>query len=456
MSLVEVDIEKFEKQADEYMRDLAHSAWERQENAKREGITKEKMVARAREVLGDVKEVDKFERGGPRADRDLVIYLSKLGKQAIEDKDYDRFDELYGVTALIRKLEAAAENKDYEDHLAELKSYQDEIIKGSERNAKTLQRELEAAVKLINDWPGYKVIARPQSLDPRQDIWPADDFTVFIVTKGRADPSFTVFTKDGKVYEVEDVLDGGDHDFFHGAEDQAAYFDLVSELMRPGSTSRPGKDLVLYTARPAKDRAWYEGAHSVPTNIFLTNDPDRAAGIAHDLGSGVIRDIWRVVINEKNLIQTLDSGRVKDYQAVGKGHEVPIKKISPWMVGESSSVPLIELAGPFAAVVAQYQARGWEILLFDDSDGRWELSKIVVPEDERGQGAGSAFMRAIGNIADRNGITITGTPSKDFGATSLSRLKAFYQDNGFVENRGEEQRLWNQGDNDSAAEAQSD
>ena len=62
------------------------------------------------------------------------------------------------------------------------------------------------------------------------------------------------------------------------------------------------------------------------------------------------------------------------------------------------------------------------------------LSRIVVPQQN--QGVGSQIMRDITAYADSSGKSITITPSTDFGATSVSRLKNFYKQFGFVENKG--------------------
>ncbi len=93
-------------------------------------------------------------------------------------------------------------------------------------------------------------------------------------------------------------------------------------------------------------------------------------------------------------------------------------------------------AGPFSALVSKYQKQGWKIHLFDSGDDRWELSQIVVPKESRGGGEGSAFMKEMTSIADAHHLTIMCTPSKDFGASSVSRLKSFYRAHGFVDNKG--------------------
>jgi 2'-5' RNA ligase len=64
------------------------------------------------------------------------------------------------------------------------------------------------------------------------------------------------------------------------------------------------------------------------------------------------------------------------------------------------------------------------------------IDKLVVPETERSQGKGSAFMSDLTQWADTNQKTLALTPSKDYGATSVSRLEEFYKGFGFVKNVG--------------------
>ena len=64
------------------------------------------------------------------------------------------------------------------------------------------------------------------------------------------------------------------------------------------------------------------------------------------------------------------------------------------------------------------------------------LSKLVVPQTDRGAGTGSAVMSDIVARADEEGWTLALTPSTDFGGSSLRRLEGFYRRFGFVPNRG--------------------
>jgi GNAT superfamily N-acetyltransferase len=63
------------------------------------------------------------------------------------------------------------------------------------------------------------------------------------------------------------------------------------------------------------------------------------------------------------------------------------------------------------------------------------LSRIVVPKEMRNQGIGTQVMTDLSEYADNIGKRITLTPSSDFGG-NVKRLKEFYKDFGFVENKG--------------------
>jgi|TARA_B110000483_G_scaffold1822_1_gene2075 predicted GNAT family N-acyltransferase len=64
-----------------------------------------------------------------------------------------------------------------------------------------------------------------------------------------------------------------------------------------------------------------------------------------------------------------------------------------------------------------------------------DLSRIIIPKAKRGQGIGTQVMRLIIAHADQLNLPIYLTPSKDFGATSTSRLTRFYKDLGFQKNQ---------------------
>lgn len=63
------------------------------------------------------------------------------------------------------------------------------------------------------------------------------------------------------------------------------------------------------------------------------------------------------------------------------------------------------------------------------------LSRIVVPDDARNSGTGTAVMQRLTQWADQNSKTLALSPSGDFGGNK-ARLGDFYKRFGFVENKG--------------------
>jgi GNAT superfamily N-acetyltransferase len=89
-------------------------------------------------------------------------------------------------------------------------------------------------------------------------------------------------------------------------------------------------------------------------------------------------------------------------------------------------------------IVQPYLQKGVDLSIYESrsNPNKLTLSKIEVPKSERNSGIGTDVMNDLTNFADTQGKTITLSPSKDFGATSVNRLKEFYKRFGFVENKG--------------------
>jgi predicted GNAT family acetyltransferase len=109
--------------------------------------------------------------------------------------------------------------------------------------------------------------------------------------------------------------------------------------------------------------------------------------------------------------------------------------------GEEKKVSILErdgkkLASALKATAAQKQDVEVNLYPVRNQPNVLYLSKIEVPQGQRGQGIGSSVMQDIINQADADGKTITLTPSTAYGATSTKRLKDFYKRFGFVENSG--------------------
>jgi len=109
--------------------------------------------------------------------------------------------------------------------------------------------------------------------------------------------------------------------------------------------------------------------------------------------------------------------------------------------GEEKKVSILErdgkkLASALKATAAQKQDVEVNLYPVRNQPNVMYLSKIEVPQGQRGQGIGSSVMQDIISQADADGKTITLTPSTAYGATSTKRLKDFYKRFGFVENSG--------------------
>ena len=109
--------------------------------------------------------------------------------------------------------------------------------------------------------------------------------------------------------------------------------------------------------------------------------------------------------------------------------------------GEEKKVRILERDGKKVAEMLQRTAPASaevEIDLYPlrgDSNTLY-LSKIAVPEGQRGQGLGTKAMQDVIARADAEGKRVVLSPSTEYGATSVGRLKDFYKRFGFVENKG--------------------
>ena len=109
--------------------------------------------------------------------------------------------------------------------------------------------------------------------------------------------------------------------------------------------------------------------------------------------------------------------------------------------GEEKKVRILERDGKKVAEMLQRTAPSSaevEVDLYPlrgDSNTLY-LSKIAVPEGQRGQGLGTKAMQGVIARADAEGKRVVLSPSTEYGATSVGRLKDFYKRFGFVENKG--------------------
>lgn len=250
------------------------------------------------------------------ASDDLVRAILNSDLDGIQDnrfelpksKDWDIYKRAMEVQRRIWDFEEFL--KDDQDDLEELYAeWRAKAISRAESETDRVVEIVDAACKRALNFRS-SVVVSPYFNKSSEDYLPKS-FGVKFGDQSNA-PFFTLFV-DGNKVEVDDIIEGGDTDFFEDVESQADYFNLIGELRSPGSTTR-GKTIRLYTARPTKDRDFYMRSNEIPANVFLTSKLDEAEGLASDLGSNEVRDVWSVKVNTRFLVETLRSGTNVHYQ----------------------------------------------------------------------------------------------------------------------------------------------
>lgn len=129
-------------------------------------------------------------------------------------------------------------------------------------------------------------------------------------------------------------------------------------------------------------------------------------------------------------IRYLDQGS----RDVGKGSSnFVVFKPETVKILEKNDVPV----NPIKDLSDKWNSKGVNLDVYASKDGtKINLSKISVDPKQRNQGIGSQVMNDIIQQADNTNAIVTLSPSVDFGGTSVARLKDFYKEFGFVENKG--------------------
>lgn len=205
-----------------------------------------------------------------------------------------------------------------------------EMTVKTQTNMEKIRDNISKALSRIPQWNGSAINIVASELYKDNALEPETNALIEI---GQGESwggiaNFSYFVS-GENIELDDILEGGDTDFFTDNNVQSDYFNLINSLRNPNAFSNP-KVLTLYTARPTRDRQIYTEAKEIPSNIFLTNKYDFAEGFAIDSGE---RDIWKIKILDRYLVKTMDFPDQKQYQTTGT-KTVPVvstELITPWM-----------------------------------------------------------------------------------------------------------------------------
>ena len=130
--------------------------------------------------------------------------------------------------------------------------------------------------------------------------------------------------------------------------------------------------------------------------------------------------------------------------AYQQGYEqgVPVgllASIAPFTKGMpiGASIKDVSNVNKFADIVGNLNNKGLIVDAYESAKRPViTLSRIEVPKEARSQGLGTEAMQDLTSYADDANKVIALSPSVDFGATSVERLKRFYKKFDFVENKG--------------------
>lgn len=190
---------------------------------------------------------------------------------------------------------------------------------------------IQTATTQISDWQGSQIVIEPSFAgdDPfYNEEGGLREFSAYVTVGSNRDAGFTVFSEGGK-FIIDDIIDAGEDEdgLFTSQTESADYYKLINELRNPGRSKLEGEKVItVYTARPKKDRSLYQGATTIPSNIFVTSSFQEAQGYSLEFGGE--RDIYRLRVKQKYLMETLNSGAVKNYQVWDPSGTVPIDKIT--------------------------------------------------------------------------------------------------------------------------------
>jgi hypothetical protein len=231
-------------------------------------------------------------------------------------------EEIYSIFSVVQHLSNYADSKNTEQvNDQEYYNLASSAIEKTNKEMLDLKSKINNIIANTN-WNGSKVRIIPDMPGSDEEPVPYTNSAQIIVGKDGLF-SYINIGDDEQKFIVDDIIEAGEDedDFFANEQEKQDYYNLIDHLQNP---NKKDQILTLYTARPVKDREFYSKTDYLPANIFLSNSFDHVDGLAGDLaGSVERRDIYKVKINNKYLIKTLD-GPIKYYQVI---KNAPIHKI---------------------------------------------------------------------------------------------------------------------------------
>ena len=242
--------------------------------------------------------------------RDCYNYLMSLN---FEDR-YKVFDVYRHISDIEDKLSNRELNE--EDQY----KYAKEQVKKTYRNMSIVKDMIENALGRM-EYNGSSITINPTYYPDNAEEFIPDSSAGDVVVGSNKNGLFSFILENNKLI-IDDILEAEDDDFFSNDFEKQDYYNLISALQNPNEIK---KEIIitLYTARPAKDREFYSNTNYLPANIFLSNSFSHVDGLAGDFGDDERRDIYKIRINSKYLVKTLD-GPIKYYMVI---KDAPVESI---------------------------------------------------------------------------------------------------------------------------------
>ena len=334
-SSVQIFLDKYNKKVEDYILDLAYKSNDRVEKLKNFQIDTNFVINTFQQ--SNYPEIEQLKLALQNKDIDNLeqqIYHIAQWKSK-ENIPYDSpiRDSLFNAYHMLRN---------YVDQLSPMFYSDDEVQRDiinvqnkTKENMEWLLAQIQEAISRITNWRGSSIYITPSPSSGSfgEELLEPVESGHIRVGNGDMSPDFQIFVSDRKMeISSDDIIE--DDDFFQNPNETSDYFNLIKEIQSPGSTSRSGKILTLYTARPVEDRQKYTGSTTVPGGLWLTNSFNSAEMFNIESAGGK-RDIWKIRINEMYVQKMLDVSGRKDYMVMS-GEEVPVKSIELLSMSEDS------------------------------------------------------------------------------------------------------------------------
>ena len=183
-----------------------------------------------------------------------------------------------------------------------------------------VQERVEAAINLIDPWFNTPI---------QISIYTDDIRTQYDFEKAELRATITLGNDDDFEFYVDHNLQAELNEIYEASLEEddikdpkkiSDFYNLFKKFTNPTPTAP--KALILYTARPIKDRAVYSTTTEIPNYIWLTNKQHLALALASDFGGE--RDVYRIKILDKYVVKRLDDGTEKHFQVITNHSMAPI------------------------------------------------------------------------------------------------------------------------------------